>query len=203
VQSKPFFLVLNSLLGVALLGLSSCAPEATAPTSKDTPTTTSSTPAQTQTAIKVGGSGSTASLLNILATDYEATAKTHKVSQLALGQSENIIEGVKQKIVDCGVISRLLKPAKNDGSLISREMARDALTIALHPSVTGIKNLTTEDIKGIYSGRITNWKQFGGPDAKIVLLDRPEDESAKVLLRKHYLGTDLTTGVWGWISPPP
>ena len=54
-----------------------------------------------------------------------------------------------------------------------------------------MKNLTTEDIKGIYSGTITNWKQVGGNDAKIVLLDRPEDESAKRLLRKHYLGNDL------------
>ncbi|MGL5064583.1 MAG: substrate-binding domain-containing protein, partial [Microcoleus sp.] len=46
-------------------------------------------------------------------------------------------------------------------------------------------------LKAIYSGTLTNWKELGGPDAKILVFDRPEDESAKRLLRKHYLGKDL------------
>jgi phosphate transport system substrate-binding protein len=75
--------------------------------------------------------------------------------------------------------------------LESREVAHDGLVVATNTSVTGITNLTTENLKAIYSGSITNWKALGGPDAEIVVLDRPEDESAKRLLRKHYLGDEL------------
>jgi phosphate transport system substrate-binding protein len=185
---KPAFLILGVFLGMALLGISGCTPEATPPNA-----TSSSTAGETKAkgSIKVGGSSSSANLINALAIDYESTSKIYKVSQLEPGQSENIIEGVKQKIVDCGVLSRILKPSENDGSLVSREIAQDAIIVALHPSVIGVKNLTTEELKQIYSGAVTNWKRFGGPDAKIILLDRPEDESAKRLLRKHYLGADL------------
>ena len=176
-----------ALSAIALLGLPSC----TTSSSTRAPTAPQTVATPTQTSIKVGGSSSTLGLIKVLQTNYEATAKNVKITQLEAGQSENIIDGIKQRVVDLGAISKALKPEENDGSLESREVANDALLVATHPSVTGVKNLTTEDIKGIYSGSITNWKQLGGTEAKIVLLDRPEDESAKRLLRKHYLGKDL------------
>jgi phosphate transport system substrate-binding protein len=180
-------LVILTVSAIALQGLASCTPETVAP--KSTATTTAAT--QTQASIKVGGSSSTVNLLNVLITSYESTAKTVKVTQLDPGQSENIINAIKLKVVDIGAISKALKPAENDGTLQVREFAQDALVVATHSSVIGVKNLTTEDLKGLYSGTITNWNQLGGLDAKIVLLDRPEDESAKRLLRKHYLGSEL------------
>lgn len=180
-------LVILTLSAIALQGLSSCTPETIAPK----PTTTTTAATQTQASIKVGGSSSTVNLQNILIASYTNTAKTVKITQLEPGQSENIIERIKLKVVDVGAISKALKPKENGGTLEVREVAKDALVVATHPSVTGVKDLTTEDLKGLYSGTVTNWKQLGGPDAKIVLLDRPEDESAKRLLRKHYLGADL------------
>ncbi len=65
------------------------------------------------------------------------------------------------------------------------------MVVATHPSVKGVTNLQTSQLKAIYSGKVTNWQKLGGPDAKIVLLDRPEDESAKKLLRQYYLGKEL------------
>lgn len=181
-------LVILALSAIALLGLPSCM---TTSSSVPAPTAPQTVATSTQASIKVGGSSSTLGLIKVLQTHYEATAKNVKITQLEPGQSENIIDGIKQRVVDLGAISKALKPEENDGSLESREVANDAILVATHPSVTGVKNLTTEDIKGIYSGSITNWKQLGGTKAKIVLPDRPEDESAKRLLRKHYLGKDL------------
>ncbi len=180
-------LVILALSAIALLALPSCTTSGSAPV----PTATPNVATSTQASIKVGGSSSTLGLIKVLQDYYESSVKNVKITQLEPGQSENIIDGIKQKLVDLGAISKTLKPEENDGSLESREVAHDALLVATHPSVTGVKNLTTEDLKGIYSGAIANWKQVGGNDAKIVLLDRPEDESAKRLLRKHYLGTDL------------
>jgi phosphate transport system substrate-binding protein len=180
-------LVVLTLNAIALQGLASCNPETITPRA----TTDPSVETQPQASIKVGGSSSTVNLLNVLITSYKSNAQAVKITQLEPEQSENIIDGIKLKVVDIGAISKALKPKENDGTLEVREVAQDALVVATHPSVTGVKNLSTKDLKGIYSGTITNWKQLGGIDAKIVLLDRPEDESAKRLLRKHYLGKDL------------
>ncbi|HTU71026.1 MAG TPA: substrate-binding domain-containing protein [Candidatus Baltobacteraceae bacterium] len=37
----------------------------------------------------------------------------------------------------------------------------------------GVKNLTRQDVIGIYSGKITNWKQIGGNDLSVVPFSRP------------------------------
>jgi phosphate transport system substrate-binding protein len=176
-------LVIWSFGALMLLSLGSC----TQTNSAHLNSTTSA-----PVSIKVGGSTSTAGLLALLETNYLKSNRDFKVTQLKAGQSESIIEGIKLKVVDVGTISKAtLKIDKNDPILNSREIVHDLLLVATHPSVTGVKNLTTKNLRDIYSGNVTNWQQIGGPNAKIVLLDRPEDESAKQTLRKYYLGKDL------------
>jgi phosphate transport system substrate-binding protein len=146
---------------------------------------------QSKATIKLGGSSSAIGLLKDLSASYRAKAPSTALDLLEPGQSENVIAGVKQKIIDVAAISKNLTPEKSVGSIVSREVAHDGLLVATHESVRGIAGVTTDQLKDIYSGKVTNWKELGGPDAPIVLLDRPEDESTKKLLRKHYLGADL------------
>lgn len=172
---------------IALIALPSCSTNTSTPSTPATATVA----ANPQAEIKAGGSSSTVDFLRTMKTAYEASPQTGKITLLEPGQSENILAGVKQGLIDVGAISKSLKPEDRDSSIESLEVAHDGLLVATHPSVTGVKNLTTENLKGIYSGSITNWQQLGGPDATIIVLDRPEDESAKRLLRKHYLGDEL------------
>ncbi|MEO1147842.1 MAG: substrate-binding domain-containing protein [Cyanobacteria bacterium J06638_22] len=189
-QSK----LLPSILGaIALIGLSSCSMNSDTPSLSGEPAVSEAiAESDAQGPVKVSGSSSSANLLSVLVDAYTSSNPSSQLELLEPTQSENTIAGVQQGLVDLGVISRALKPEDgDDGTLESREVARDALLVATHPSVTGVTNLTTEDLRGIYSGSITNWKELNGPDAEIVVLDRPEDESAKRLLREHYLGADL------------
>jgi phosphate transport system substrate-binding protein len=50
-------------------------------------------------------------------------------------------------------------------------VAWDGLSVIVHPS-NPVKDLTMEQIRKIYTGEITNWKELGGPDAKIVVISR-------------------------------
>ncbi len=45
-----------------------------------------------------------------------------------------------------------------------------------------VENLTLEQIKGIYSGKITNWSQVGGKDEKIVPFQRNEGSGSQSML---------------------
>lgn len=45
-----------------------------------------------------------------------------------------------------------------------------------------IESLTLEQIKGIYSGKITNWKELGGKDEKIVPFQRNEGSGSQSML---------------------
>ena len=50
-----------------------------------------------------------------------------------------------------------------------------------------IDNLTTEQIQGIYSGKITNWKQVGGKNEKIEAFQRNEGSGSQSML-KRFMG---------------
>lgn len=50
-------------------------------------------------------------------------------------------------------------------------VAIDGLAIVVHPS-SPIQGLTTVQIRDIYTGKITNWKEIGGPNVAIVLISR-------------------------------
>ncbi len=146
---------------------------------------------EAQQEIKIGGSSSSYGAMKILADAHSSKVKNSKVTFLPPSQSEVAIAGVKEGLIDLGSISKQLKPQEAGNAVEYRQVAKDALLVATHPSVKNITNLTTDNLKAIYSGKAKNWREFGGIDAKIVVLDRPEDESAKKLLRKHYLGKDL------------
>ena len=149
--------------------------------------------------LKIGGAASVYPALKTITTDYENLG--NKVTFLLPNQSSGAITGIKAGLIDIGGVSRKLKPGEDNGELKYLELAKDALIVAVHPSVTGINNLTTEQLQAIYSGAITNWKDLGSSDAPIVVLDRPEDESAKLLLRKHYLGAKLKNSPKAIILP--
>ncbi|MGB5967535.1 MAG: substrate-binding domain-containing protein [Spirulinaceae cyanobacterium] len=177
----------NALL-IVVLGLSwgtlvSCISE------KESPVVVS----QPQQEIKIAGDGIIYIPLQALAEAYENKTDNIKISFLPPNRSLEGIAGVENSLVDLGAVTRKLEPEENDDALEYRELAQDALVVATHPSVEGVTNLQTEQLKAIYSGEVTNWQEVGGPDAPIILLDRPKYESGRKLLQEYYLGEELAT----------
>lgn len=64
------------------------------------------------------------------------------------------------------------KAAVDNGIMpVAHVVALDGLPILVHPS-NPVKNLTVAQIRDIYMGKITNWKQVGGADIAIVTVSR-------------------------------
>lgn len=143
----------------------------------------------TQT-IQVGGSSETLEVIKIAAAAYEAAETGVEIEFLPPSQSSGGLEGIKANILDIGAVSS--EPPVNEiASLQYVPLVRTPLVVITHETVTNVDNLTTEQLQGIYGGTITNWQTLGGPDAEIVLLDIPEDENEKILLREKVLGKEL------------
>lgn len=85
----------------------------------------------------------------------------------------SIIDGT----CDIADVSRAVKPAELEKAarkgrdLKAHIIAMDGLSYIVHPS-NGVTGLTREQIKKIYTSRAANWKEFGGPDRRIVVISR-------------------------------
>ncbi len=141
--------------------------------------------------IKIGGSSETYEVLELLTEAYQAKTTGIEFEFFPPSQTSGGIQGVKSEAIDIGGVSRTLSSQETGDQITYLPLVETPLVIAVHDSVTGISNITGDQIQAIYSGQITNWKTLGGPDAAIVLFDFTEDENEKQVLRQAYLGDDL------------
>ena len=83
-------------------------------------------------------------------------------------------------------------------------IAYDALAVVVHPS-NKVSNLTREQLEGIFTGKIKNWKEVGGADMKIVAYSRETSSGTyeffkeSVLKNKNYMNGILSMPATGAI----
>lgn len=83
-------------------------------------------------------------------------------------------------------------------------VAYDALAVVVHPS-NPVKQLTRKQLEDIFRGKITNWKQVGGKDQKIVVYSRETSSGTyeffkeSVLKNKNYMAGSLSMPATGAI----
>jgi phosphate transport system substrate-binding protein len=63
-------------------------------------------------------------------------------------------------------------------------IAKDALAVVNHPS-NKVNQLTKNQIRDIYTGKITNWKEVGGDDMKIVVYSRESSSGTYEFFKEH------------------
>ncbi|TET52884.1 MAG: PstS family phosphate ABC transporter substrate-binding protein [Actinobacteria bacterium] len=62
----------------------------------------------------------------------------------------------------------------------------DGIVVAVSPK-NPLNKLTTDQIADIFSGKITNWKQVGGDDAKMVVFSRESSSGTYDFFKEHIL----------------
>jgi phosphate transport system substrate-binding protein len=122
--------------------------------------------------------GST-TVLPITQAALEVYMKANKGVQISLsgGGSGEGIKALIDKTADIGNSSREIKKeeielaAKKGVKPVAHVVAYDALTPIVNPK-NKVKGLSTDQLSLIYQGKITNWKEVGGEDLKIVVISR-------------------------------
>ncbi|MGA9291879.1 MAG: phosphate ABC transporter substrate-binding protein [Ignavibacteriaceae bacterium] len=72
---------------------------------------------------------------------------------------------------------------------ISFIIAKDALTIFINPT-NKVRNFSLKQLKKIFTGKITNWKELGGDDSKIVVLNRNPNSGTYLYFKEHVLSSE-------------
>ena len=109
----------------------------------------------------------------------EAFMKANPDVQMSLsgGGSGEGIKALIDKTTDIATSSREIKDkeielAKSKGiNPVAHVVAFDAIIPVVHPK-NKVSNLTIDQLSQIYQGNITNWKEVGGDDLKIVVISR-------------------------------
>lgn len=122
--------------------------------------------------------GST-TLLPVIQKGAEAYMAAHPDVKISIsgGGSGNGVKALLDGLTTIAMSSRDLKSseeelAKKKGiQPFKIAVAIDALVPVTHPE-NPVKSLTIAQLRDIYMGTITNWKELGGHDAKIVVISR-------------------------------
>ncbi len=120
--------------------------------------------------INVVGSTSVQPLAEELAKKFTSKRKNKKVKIFVQGGGSGAgIKAAFTKTADIGMSSRSLKPSEK--GLIKTVIARDGIAIIVNKK-NSIGELTSAQLKKIYKGEYTNWKEVGGKNMQIIVVNR-------------------------------
>jgi len=135
----------------------------------------------TLTDVKLQIAGST-TVLPVAEECARAFMEKHPGSRIFVsgGGSSHGVKAVADGTVDIGTASRDLKSSETDShpDLVAHGVAKDGVAVIVHPS-NPITDLTMEQLQGIYTGTITNWKEVGGTDSGIMVVTREEGSGTR------------------------
>jgi len=131
--------------------------------------------------IVLTGSSTVAPLMDELAKSFEK--KTHIRVDVQTGGSTRGIIDARRGSADIGMVSRGLRPTEKD--LTQFTIALDGIGLIIHKS-NPISDLSTQEIQSIFLGKVTNWKELGGPDKRIVVVNKAQGRSTLELFLKHF-----------------
>ncbi len=124
----------------------------------------------------------------------EAYMKINKTISIAVtgGGSGTGISALINNTCDICEVSREMKDseiklAQNKGIQPYKiDVALDGLAVVVNPK-NPISNLTLDQLADIFSGKIKNWNELGGPNSPIVILSREVNSGTHVYFKEHVL----------------
>ncbi len=147
-------------------------------------------PAQTE--IRVDGSTTVGPIVDAFVGAFAQTHPDVKFSVKKTGSGDGAAALVDGRC-EIAAMSRSLKPeefkkAVENGKMpVPFTICMDGVCLVVHPS-NPVRQLNKEQVKRIYTGGVTNWKELGGPDQPIVAISR--DTSSGTYEVFHQLAVD-------------
>ncbi len=142
-----------------------------------------SVPAFADTTITIAGSTALLPLVKDAANAYQQAHPDVKISVSGGGSGSGIAQ-VAAKAANIGD-SDITAPTHPE--LHDNKVAVVGFAVVVHPGV-GVKNLTKKQLQDIFAGKVGNWKDLGGPDQKLVVINRPRSSGTRAVFAKTVMG---------------
>ena len=123
--------------------------------------------------IIISGASTIAPLVAEIAKRYERENPGIQIDVQSGGSSRGVADA-RSGLADIGMVSRDLKASERE--LVDYPIARDGIAVIVHKS-NPIQALSKEQIRNIYLGRITNWKELGGVEMPITVVNKASGRS--------------------------
>ena len=130
----------------------------------------------------ITGSSTVAPLVSEIAKRFEDQHSGVRID-VQMGGSSRGVSDVREGISNIGMVSRSLKD--NEKDLLAYPIALDGITIIVNKA-NPVRELTDEQIINIYTGKITNWKEVGGNDTRITVVNKAEGRATLELFLDHF-----------------
>ncbi|GIW06225.1 MAG: phosphate ABC transporter substrate-binding protein [Dehalococcoidia bacterium] len=138
--------------------------------------------------VVIATSDSTRALAERLGALYTDRAVGVRV-QLRPGNAESALAALQRGDADLAIVDRQIPESAR---LRSIELAREPVAIIANPA-NPIANASTELLSQLYSGRLRDWSEVGGPPGAILLLTREEGDGSRATLERAVLGGRAVT----------
>ena len=123
-----------------------------------------------------------APLINEIGKRFESLNSDIRIDVQTGGSSRGISDA-RSGLADLGMVSR--KPYADEKDLQWFTLAKDGISIIVHQRNT-VDALTDTQIISIYTGNITNWKELGGADAPITVVNKAEGRSTLDVFLEYF-----------------
>jgi phosphate transport system substrate-binding protein len=143
--------------------------------------------------VTVSGSSTVMPLAEAAAEEFNVQQKDYVVTVSAGGTGAGIL-GIAERKIDIAMASREVTEGERQRFGDSFEeflVGLDGISLAVSDEVylAGVKGLSRQQVKDIYSGNITNWKEVGGPDADIYVISREVGSGTRDNFNEVVLGS--------------
>lgn len=132
--------------------------------------------------LSLSGSSTVAPLAAEIAKRYEASHPGTRVDVQTGGSSRGIADA-RSGMAQIGLVSRALKPEEAD--LQATTIAIDGIALIVNRA-NPLRSLSDDQIRAVYTGAISNWRQLGGADAPITVVSKAEGRSTLELFLEHF-----------------
>lgn len=136
------------------------------------------------TKIRVDGDTSMKGLNALLKSKLEAKFSGSTV-ELAESTSTGALQALEEGKLDIAAIGRPLSESEKAKGFTELPVAFNKIGIFTSADNPFKASLTNAQFAKIFRGEITNWSEVGGPDAPIVLVDRPESSDTRVSFARY------------------
>lgn len=151
---------------------------------------TNSTSGGVSGTVRVGGSTTVLPIAQAAAEQFQAKNPNARVEVQGTGSSEGIT-GVSNGTLDIGDSSRELTVDEQKLGLVDHKIAIDVVVFIVNPS-NKLSNLSKQQVIDILTGKITNFKEVGGPDETIQVVGRDTASGTREYVQKEVIGSNNT-----------